>query len=158
MKNRPILWKLKIFCTTVHKKCFHLKPFWSVKHWFFEKKSKMYRFFDRFFRVKLGPIEQHNRKFFLKDAIKHQLMGSWRTTLSAKILGDPQEYLCYIGFFRNLLSDTFFKNPDCLVTQPSIWALHGILPLVIWKWLLEFWYPEKYNIIHFTLSNVIFNT
>ena len=97
-------------------KCFHLNPFWSVKDWFFEKNSKMYRFFDRFFRVKLGPTEQHNQKFFLKNAIKHQFSGS------AKALGEPP---------RISLNNTERRRNQFLLytNQVAIFAVKNVL----WK-------------------------
>ena len=79
----------------------------------------MYRIFDKFFREKLGPIEQHNRIFAIKNAIKHQLFGSYRTTHSAKILGDPPRISVLLIYlvqdFNYMLSEkTCFHRCACI--------------------------------------------
>ena len=69
----------------------------------------MYRIFDRAFREKLGPIEQNNRKFFVKNAIKHQLLGSDRTTHSTKTFGGPPKNISVTN--AQVFEYFFVSNP-----------------------------------------------
>ena len=53
-------------------KSFHLRPFWSVKHWFFEKIFGNFSNFWQNFRKKLGPIEQHKPQISENSFLKNE--------------------------------------------------------------------------------------
>ena len=83
-------------------KYFHLRSFWRGKQGFFlKKKSVNVSNFWQIFSRKIGSHRTTQTpnfgKFFLKNAIKHWLLGSHRTTNSAKIFGHPlpQIYLLF---------------------------------------------------------------
>ena len=73
-------------------KSFHLRPLYSLKHWFFKNISENVSNFRQIFSRKFGPIEQHKTQIsensFLKSN-KTLVLGSQRATHSAKILGTP---------------------------------------------------------------------
>ena len=107
----------------------------------------MYRIFDRFFREKLGPIEQHNRKFFLKNAIKHQLLGSHRTTHSAKILGDPP---------RISLSSIFLYNSELWApTKRMIEKTNCLRRSFLRKIINKMWSDKVSNKPLYTMTDTI---
>ena len=66
----------------------------------FGKNSENVLSFSQIFVKKSDPIEQQNprfRKFFLENAIKHQLLASDETIHSAKILGTPSPRISLMG-------------------------------------------------------------
>ena len=73
-------------------KFYRLRPFWIVKHWFFEKISENVSNFWPIFREKFGPLEQpsHPPKFLLKNAVNMIFGGPIEQHIDQNFWGPPK--------------------------------------------------------------------